>query len=274
MTAPDRGRRVASIPVAYEVHLDVFDGPFDLLLQLIAAQQVDLYEVRLVDIVDGFLTEIRRVGALDLELATEFLLIAATLVELKCRRLLPGSDELDLEDDLALFEARDYLLARLVESKTFAGAGTALALLEQAAERSLARRAGPDERFELVTPDLLAGVSPELLAEAAERALRRRPAEALPSAQLRDDDVSVEATLDDLVARLSVSGRATFRELTASAASRAHVVATFLALLELYKQNLVELDQATTFGELTVTWSGGEGAELLEAGAPVEWSAR
>ena len=108
--------------MAYEVHLDVYDGPFALLLQLITAQQVDLYEVSLTSIVDGFLAELARLGTLDLELTTEFLLIAATLVELKCRRLLPGSDELDLDEELSLYEARDYLLARLLECRMFSEA--------------------------------------------------------------------------------------------------------------------------------------------------------
>jgi segregation and condensation protein A len=242
--------------VAYEVHTDVFDGPFDLLLRLIAAQQVDVYEVRLADIVDGFLVETRRLGTMDLELATEFLLIAATLVELKCRRLLPGSDDVDLDEELALFEARDYLLARLVESKTFSGAGEVLAMLEQAAERSLARRAGPDERFDAAAPDLLADVTPEQLLEAAHRALRAKPVEAVPSAQLREDEISVQTKLEELVSTLPGRGRSTFRELTSDAPSKSHVVATFLALLELYKRSMVELDQVATFGELTVTWRG------------------
>ena len=113
--------------MAYEVHLDVFDGPFALLLQLISAQEVEIYEVRLSDIVDGFLAEMARAEEVDLEVSTEFLLIAATLIELKCRRLLPGRDELDLEEELALYEARDYLLARLVECQTFNAAAATLA---------------------------------------------------------------------------------------------------------------------------------------------------
>lgn len=246
--------------MAYEVHIDVFDGPFDLLLRLIAAQQVDVYEVRLADIVDAFVAETRRLGEVDLELATEFLLIAATLLELKCRRLLPGSDDVDLDEDLALFEARDYLLARLVECKTFSAAAEVLALLEQAAERSLARRAGPDERFDRVAPDLLAGVTPQELAAAAARALAGRPAEVVPTAQVRDDEVSVQATLEELVSSLPGRGRVSFRELTARSASPGHVVACFLALLELYKQALVDLEQLATFGELTVVWSATEPA--------------
>ncbi|MDA8291250.1 MAG: ScpA family protein [Actinomycetota bacterium] len=240
--------------MAYEVHIEVFDGPFDLLLRLIAAQEVDVYEVRLADIVDAFLAETRRIGTLDLELATQFLLVAATLVELKCRRLLPGGGEVDLDDELALFEARDYLLARLVECKTFSGAAAVLALLEQGAQRSLARRAGPDERFEGCAPDLLADVTAAQLAASAERALASRPVEPTALGDTRVEEVSVHATIEELVATLPARGAVTFRELTESSASRAEVVACFLALLELYKRALVDLDQAETFGALTVVW--------------------
>ncbi|MDA8297115.1 MAG: segregation/condensation protein A [Actinomycetota bacterium] len=261
--------------MAYEVHLEVFDGPFDLLLQLITAQRVDLYEIRLADIVDGFLAEVARLEALDLELATEFLLIAATLIELKIRRLLPGSDEIDLDEELALFEARDYLLARLVECKTFSSAARALCELEAEAAKSLARRAGPDERFEGLAPDLLAGVRPEQLRLAAERALADKPAPPPVSvAHLHQDEVSVAATFEELRERLRDQPPTTFRELTATAPSRAHVVACFLALLELYKREIVELDQAGTFGELRVSWTGHEVAdELLSMALASEFDA-
>src|SRR5487761_2545583 len=142
--------------MAYDVHLDVYDGPFDLLLRLITSDEVDLYEIRLASIVDAFLAELERLEHLDLNLATEFLLIAATLVELKCRRLLPGNDEVEIDEELSLFEARDYLLARLVENRTFQSAAAALLSAEHRAGRSLARRVGPDERFVGLQPDLLA----------------------------------------------------------------------------------------------------------------------
>src|ERR1700719_2588987 len=131
----------------YEVRTEVFDGPFDVLLRLITEQRVDLYEVRLSDIVDGFLEEIKQLEKVDLEVATEFLLIAAILVELKSRRLLPDRDTAVSEQDLALLEERDYLLARLVECTAFSAAGKRLAELERDAVRSVPRSAGPDERF-------------------------------------------------------------------------------------------------------------------------------
>ncbi|HTW97352.1 MAG TPA: segregation/condensation protein A, partial [Acidimicrobiales bacterium] len=189
--------------MAYEVHLDVFDGPFELLLQLITAQQVDLYEVSLTAIVDAFLAEVSRMEHLDLEVSTEFLLIAATLVELKCRRLLPGPDEIDLDEDLSLLEARDYLLARLLECRTFAGAAQELARLGQLASLSVPRRAGPDERFEGAAPDLLAGVSPADLLAAARRALTAKPTPpVVETAHVIEDEVSVATAIEDVVGRL------------------------------------------------------------------------
>ena len=239
--------------MGYEVRTEVYEGPFDLLLRLIAAQQVDVWEVRISEIVDAFLVETRRLGAIDLEVATEFLVIAATLLELKCRRLLPGREDVELEEELALLEARDYLLARLVEARTFQGAAEALSRLERAASRSTARRAGPDERFERCAPDLLAGVTPEDLLAAARRAIAGRPAPRVSTDHLEDEEVSVQEVIEELVATLPGRGAVTFRALTTSARP-AYVVAWFLALLELYKRELVELEQLTTFGDLTVTW--------------------
>lgn len=238
--------------MAYEVHVGVFDGPFELLLALINAQQVDLYEVSLAGIVDGFLAELARLERVDLEVATEFLLIAATLVELKCARLLPGQGEVDLGEDLSLFEARDYLLARLLECRTFSSAAGALAELEARAEQSVPRRAGPDERFEVFAPQLLRGVRPEDLAAALRRALVARPVDEVLDTHVLVDEVSVAEAIEELRGLLPVEGRTTFAELTSTSASKAHLVACFLALLELYKQGLVEIEQACCFGPLSV----------------------
>jgi len=241
--------------VAYEVRTDVFAGPFDLLLRLITEQRVDLYEVVLADIVDAFLAEVEALQRLDLEVATEFLLIAATLVELKCRRLLPGRDEPD-EEGLALLEERDYLLARLVECTTFSAAGTQLAAAELAASKSWPRLAGLDERFEGLQPDLLAFLGPEDVRSAALRALAPRPAPHVEVDHVLVDEVTVAEVVEALSASLPGRSPMTFRALTAGAMTRMEVVVHFLGLLELYKQGLVELEQATTFGELRVVWTG------------------
>ena len=252
--------------VVYKVHTDVFAGPFDLLLRLITEQRVDLYEVALADIVDGFLAEIAEMQRLDLEVATEFLVIAATLVELKCRRLLPGREEPD-EDTLALLEERDYLLARLVECTTFSAAGAQLARAELAASRSWPRLAGLDERFEGLQPDLLAYLSPDDVRAAALRALAPRPVPHVEVDHVLVDEVTVADVVEALCALLPGSPLTSFRELTAGARTRMEVVVHFLGLLELYKQGLVELEQASTFGELRVAWTGGLFEDAPQAAA-------
>ena len=247
----------------YEVHTAVYDGPFDLLLHLIVRDQVDVYQVSLSRIVDGYLAEVDRMGALDLEVATEFLLIAATLVELKTRRLLPDLDDPETEEELALLEERDLLLARLVECKTFRDAGTALARLAAAASHSRPRTAGLEERFLTLVPDVLAGVTPEDVRAAYVRATQPKP---VPRVDL-DHVAPIRASVADAVADLSGTlpslGAVTFRRLTRGLVSRLDVIVRFLAVLELYKQGWVEVDQAGTFGELTVTWTGqGEDAPV------------
>src|ERR1044071_7567783 len=133
--------------MTYQVQTSVFDGPFDLLLHLILREQVDLYEVSLSALVEAYLAELDKIDGLDLEVATEFLLIAATLVELKARRLLPGDADVDLDDELALWEERDLLLARLLDCKTFKDASLVLERAMDDAARSVPRTVGPDERF-------------------------------------------------------------------------------------------------------------------------------
>lgn len=245
--------------MAYEVHLDVYDGPFNLLLQLISAEEVDVYAISLSEIVDAFLAELRRLEATDLDLATEFLLIAATLVELKCRRLLPGSSDVELDEDLSLFEARDYLLARLVECKTFTGAAKALSNMESLAGRSSPRRAGPDERFSDVAPDLLADITPEHLVAAARRVFADQPLPNVAVDHVHDDEITVTETLDLLLGLLPATPRTTLRQLLFGDTSKARLVATFLALLELYKCEMIDLQQAANFADLVIIWTAKDG---------------
>ena len=242
--------------MAYEVRTDVYEGPFDVLLRLITEQRVELYDVRLSDIVDAFLVEIDQLERVDLESATEFLLIAAILVELKSRRLLPDRGGSISEEDLALLEERDYLLARLVECTTFSAAGRRLAEIEKEASRSYPRAAGPDERFEGIAPDLLAGLTLEQLRRAAERALAERPKPVIDVEHVLVDEVTVAEVVQLLMQSLPGSCPISFRQLTRHATSRIEVVVHFLGVLELYKQGLVELDQVATFGELIVSWVG------------------
>jgi segregation and condensation protein A len=240
----------------YEVRTPVFEGPFDLLLHLIVRDQVDLYQVSLSGIVDSYLAEIDRMCALDLEVTTEFLVIAATLVELKTRRLLPGADDPEADEELALLEERDLLLARLLECKTFRDAGDALAALGLAATRSWPRTAGLEERFSSLVPDLLAGVTPVDLRSAFLRAITPKPAPRVDLDHVAPIRVSVEDAVVELAEVLPGLGRVSFRNLTRNVSGRLEVIVRFLAVLELYKQGRVEVDQAATFGELVIVWTG------------------
>jgi segregation and condensation protein A len=252
---------MATMP--YAVSTPVFEGPFDLLLHLILKEQVDLYEVPLARIVDAYLAELDRIqreaGSLDLDVATEFLLIAATLVELKSSRLLPGADDVDLDEELALWEERDLLLARLLECKTFKDAAAAIGRLADLAGRSLPRVAGPDERFAGLVPDVLEGVTPADLRAAFLRAVTPRPTPRIDLDHVAPIRVSVTDAVEELVDELPRAGRISFRRLTAPLAARLDVVVRFLAVLELFRRGLVDLHQARTFGDIDVVWLGGEG---------------
>src|SRR5690606_27756236 len=243
-------------PMPYEVQTPVFEGPLDLLLHLILAEQVDLYEVQLSTIVDGYLAELERMERLNLDVASEFLLIAATLVELKSRRLLPQGDDVDIDDELALWEERDLLLHRLVECKTFKEAAVALSAMAAEASRSVGRTVGVDERFVGLTPDVLAGVTPEDLRRAYLRAVAPKPTPRVELDHVAPIRASVTDAITELLEELPRVGRTTFRELTADLVDRIEIVVRFLAVLELYKVGMVDLEQPHTFGEITGAWLG------------------
>jgi segregation and condensation protein A len=244
----------------YAVQTPVFEGPFDLLLHLILAEQVDLYEISLATIVDGYLVELSRMDELDLDVASEFLLIAATLVELKSRRLLPSADDLDLDEELALWEERDLLLHRLVECKTFKEAAIALSVIAGEAGRSVGRTVGVDERYVGLMPDLLAGVTADDVRRAYLRAMAPKAAPRIDLEHVAPIRASVTDAIVELVDELPRVGRITFRALTADLVERLEVVVRFLAVLELFKLGLVDLDQPRTFGDIVVVWVG-EGAD-------------
>ncbi len=243
--------------MSYEVMTPVFEGPFDLLLHLILQEQVDLYEVSLSSIVEAYLREIQAMEELDLELTTDFLMIAATLVELKTKRLLPNESDIDLDDELALWEERDLLLSRLLECKTFKDAAKVLQHLSAEASRSYPRVAGLEERFYNLAPDLLEGVDVEDLQRAYLRATMPKPVPTVDIHHIHMVRVSVGEAMEELADELPRAGRITFRELTSSFVERLEVVVRFLALLELYKQGMVDLLQTGSFGEIQILWLGG-----------------
>ncbi|MDP9074790.1 MAG: segregation/condensation protein A [Actinomycetota bacterium] len=243
----------------YDVSTPVFEGPFDLLLHLITRQQVDIYQVSLSSIVDGYVATLEQMRTVDLDVATEFLLIAAVLLELKARRLLPGSDDVDGEDELALWEERDLLLARLFECKTFKDAAAALRRMMDAAGLSFPRAAGLEERFVELTPDLLAGVTPERLRHAYLSAVAPRPVPRVDLDHVAPIRATVTDAVDELVDELPRLGTVTFARLTGSLAERIEVIVRFLAVLELYKRGWIDLDQPNNLAALTIIWIGPNG---------------
>ena len=242
--------------MSFQVETEAYSGPFDLLLHLILKDDVDLYEVRLSDIVDAYVAELNRIKSCDLEIATEFLLIAATLVELKVRRLLPEDDTVDLDEELGLWEERDMLLARLLECKTFKDAAQMLLTMLDAASRSMPRRAGLEEQFVPLAPDPLEGMTLDKLRSAFLRVVTAKPKPEVSLAHVSVSKANVADAIAKLLDRLPHSGPVTFRGLTRGVEDRVEIVVRFLAVLELFKQGLVELDQPQCFADLTVEWIG------------------
>jgi segregation and condensation protein A len=256
--------------MSYEVSTDVFEGPFDLLLHLILKQEVDLWEISLSRIVDEYLAELERMDNLDLDVTTEFLLIAATLVDLKARRLLPSLEEVELDEELLRFEERDLLLARLLECKTFKDAARELETLVRRSDRSLARRAGPEEPFASMKPDPLDRVAPSRLLAAALRGLAPKPAPEIQVDHIAPIRASVRDAVEVVLSVLPEREALSFRQLVADAPTQLEAIVRFLAVLELYKQGIVDLEQFDTFGDLRVRRLR-EGETALDAASLAEW---
>lgn len=252
--------------VGYQVSTPVFEGPFDLLLHLVTRDQVDIWELSLASIVDEYVATLEQMQGLDLAVATEFLLIAALLLELKACRLLPEPGGPDEEEELALWEERDLLLARLLECKTFKEAAAAISRLTEQAELSVPRRAGLEERYIGLAPDLLEGVTPLDLRGAITKLLTPKPVPVVNTDHVAPIRASVADTLVELVGRLPGEGRTTFRRLTEGLSERLQVIVHFLALLELYKRGMVDLAQSGKLADLHVIWLGD-----LEAGDEDEY---
>lgn len=235
----------------YHVSLSSFEGPFDLLLHLIARRKVDIYEIPIAQITDDYLAVLAQMETVDLEVATEFLVVAAALVELKAARLLPDIDDPEV-DELAL-EARDLLYARLLDYRIFRQAAAWFRGQLQRHAGHWPRSAPMEERFARLRPPVTVPVTAVELAAIAARALAERPSEQVDLSHLQPIRLTVEEAADMVVAELQrAGGRATFRELTSGCRHRVEVVVHFLAVLELYKLELVELEQTRCFGDLIV----------------------
>lgn len=241
----------------FHVRLENFEGPFDLLLQLIGKHKLDVTEVALHQVASEFIAYITKLEeAWNLEETSEFLLIAATLLDLKTARLLPNT-VVDDEEDLALLEARDLLFARLLQYKAYKEAAGHLAGLAETASTRVARQAGLEERFKGLLPELVLDLTPEDLAALAGKAMKPRPRETVGTDHVHMQRVSVREHAVILTRRLQRVQTATFRALVSDCETHLEVVARFLALLELYREALVGFEQMQALGELTVRWLGG-----------------
>jgi segregation and condensation protein A len=249
----------------FSVHLENFDGPFDLLLQLISRHRMDITDVAIATVTDEFIGYIRELEKTEegwkLDQATEFLVVAATLLDLKAARLLP-SGEIEDEEDLALLEARDLLFARLLQYRAFKEIAAILAarILEQ--ERTFPRSVSIDPVFAALLPEVLIGVTPERFAAIANRVLSPKTAPTLSVEHLHLPLVSVAAEAIHVVEALRRHKTMTFRGLINDAANTLVVVARFLSLLELYKDGSVRFEQVVALGELQITWTGASDGEI------------
>jgi len=249
----------------FEVHLDVFEGPFDLLLALISKHKLDITEIALSSVTDEFIAHIRALAdGWDLDQASYFLVVAATLLDLKAARLLPAG-EVEDEEDLALLEARDLLFARLLQYRAYKQVAAVLASRMAAAARRIPRRVPMEPRFAGLLPEVLLGLGPAEFAAIAARTLAPRKVPVVSTEHLHTPRTSVREQAEIIAGRLRELRRATFRRLTSDCAGTYEVVARFLAVLDLYRDGRVSLDQLTPLGELYVTWTDGAGTGSLAA---------
>jgi segregation and condensation protein A len=250
-------RRGAGTP--FEVHLDVFSGPFDLLLGLISKHKLDITEIALAKVTDEFIAHIRAAREAetdwDLSQASEFLLVAATLLDLKAARLLPQMGPQD-EEDLALIEARDLLFARLLQYRAFKDIAHTFAERMATAGRMTPRQAGLEPQFARLLPELVMGITPEQLAMVAARAMVPKVPPTVGLDHLHAPQVSVREQAGIIGSRLRREQVCSFRSLVSDADSTLVIVARFLALLELFREAAIAFDQVEALGELTVRWTG------------------
>ena len=257
--APPKNGYPDGYPNGFQVRLANFEGPFDLLLQLIFAHRLDVTEVALHQVTDDFISYTRQIGSrLGLEETTAFLVIAATLLDLKAARLLPAG-QVDDAEDLALLEVRDLLFARLLQYRAFKHVAEMFAELEAAALRSYPRAVSLEDRFIDLLPEVMLGVDAERFAQIAAIAFTPRPVPTVAITHLHDVKVSIPEQAEKLLAFLEARGSgqwATFSELVADCQAPMEVVGRFLALLELYRTRTVAFDQSEPLGVLHISWTG------------------
>ncbi|HCP72149.1 MAG: segregation and condensation protein A [Actinobacteria bacterium BACL4 MAG-120820-bin23] len=249
----------------FSLHLENFDGPFDLLLQLISRHKMDITEVALGTVTDEFISYIKQLenseNGWDLDKTTEFLVVAATLLDLKAAKLLP-SGEVDDESDLALLEARDLLFARLLQYRAFKEIAAIFSERIEREEKSFPRTVALEPHFAQLLPEVLIGVGAQRFAAIANRVLTPKTTPIFSIDHLHRPLVSVAEQAGKVVEMLRKAGRVTFRSLVSDANSTLVVVARFLALLELYREGVVRFEQVISLGELQITWVGSADGEV------------
>jgi segregation and condensation protein A len=257
---PDAGRPSDG---AFHLHLDNFDGPFDLLLQLISRHKLDITEVALSQVTDEFIAHIKAAGnAWDLDQTSQFVVVAATLLDLKAARLIP-SGEVEDPEDLALLEARDLLFARLLQYRAFQRVASYIAGTLETQGRRFPRDVGIEPRFARLLPEVTISISSARFATLAAKAMTPKQASVLSLAHMHAPAVSVREQAGVVIDRLRQQGTMTFRALTSDSSSMLTTVARFLALLELFRDGAVAFQQLTPLGELTVRWTGGDGEDWM-----------
>lgn len=261
-TAPDATAPDGAEPVddgRFTVRLANFEGPFDLLLQLISKHKMDVTEVALSTVTDEFMVHIRAMGPdWDLDQTTEFLVVAATLLDLKAARLLPAA-EIEDEADLALLEARDLLFARLLQYRAYKRIAEILQTRLEAESRRYPRTVGLEAHLADLLPDVVISIGAEGFARLAVKAMQPKPAPQVYTDHIHAPLVSVREQAGIVVARLRERGEVSFQALAEDAGDTLTVVARFLALLELYRERVVTLEQEEALGTLMVRWTGGDG---------------
>ncbi|MFF8386845.1 segregation and condensation protein A [Streptomyces kanasensis] len=265
--APPGGRTEAGAAEAggrFTVRLANFEGPFDLLLQLISRHRLDVTEVALSKVTDEFMAHIRAMGPdWDLDQTTEFLVVAATLLDLKAARLLPAA-EVEDEADLALLEARDLLFARLLQYRAYKRVAEIFSERLESEGRRYPRTVGLEPHHAELLPEVVISVGAERFARLAVKAMQPKPRPQVYVEHIHAPLVSVREQAGVVVARLRERGEVSFRELAEDAPDTLTVVARFLALLELYREKAVALEQEDALGELTVRWTGGDGVAVTD----------
>jgi len=252
----------AEDPSGFSVHVGDFEGPFDLLLQLISKHKLEVTELALHQVTDEFISYIRGQGTdWDLDEASSFLVVAATLLDLKAARLLP-SGEVEDEEDLALLEARDLLFARLLQYRAFKEVSALFAESMGSAHRRVPRTVGLEPQFAALLPEVLLGLGPDQFAALAAKALAPKPVAEVGIGHIHVQKVSVREQAVIIADRMRRQRTSTFRALVADCDTTMLIVGRFLALLELYRDAMVAFEQITPLGDLTIRWTGPDEGEI------------